>query len=146
MFSKKPEERSPAGAPRTMASSSTFSVFGTDVVVKGDVTASADLHVDGTVVGDITCASLVQGEGSTVEGSIKAETARLAGTVKGTITARELVILRSAKIEGDVHYDALTIEHGATVEGRFAHATRPTPVAGRSEPKEDGEPRLTLAS
>ena len=145
MFSKKPEERSPAGAPRTMASSSTFSVFGTDVVVKGDVTASADLHVDGTVVGDITCASLVQGEGSTVEGSIKAETARLAGTVKGTITARELVILRSAKIEGDVHYDALTIEHGATVEGRFAHATRPTPVAGRSEPKEDGEPRLTLA-
>ena len=145
MFSKKPEERSPAGAPRTMASSSTFSVFGTDVVVKGDVTASADLHVDGTVVGDITCASLVQGEGSTVEGSIKAETARLAGTVKGTITARELVILKSAKIEGDVHYDALTIEHGATVEGRFAHATRPTPVAGRSEPKEDGEPRLTLA-
>ena len=145
MFSKKPEERSPAGAPRTMASSSTFSVFGTDVVVKGDVTASADLHVDGTVVGDITCASLVQGEGSTVEGSIKAETARLAGTVKGTITARELVILNSAKIEGDVHYDALTIEHGATVEGRFAHATRPTPVAGRSEPKEDGEPRLTLA-
>ena len=145
MFSKKPEERSPAGAPRTMASSSTFSVFGIDVVVKGDVTASADLHVDGTVVGDITCASLVQGEGSTVEGSIKAETARLAGTVKGTITARELVILRSAKIEGDVHYDALTIEHGATVEGRFAHATRPTPVAGRSEPKEDGEPRLTLA-
>ena len=145
MFSKKPEERSPAGAPRTMASSSTFSVFGTDVVVKGDVTASADLHVDATVVGDITCASLVQGEGSTVEGSIKAETARLAGTVKGTITARELVILKSAKIEGDVHYDALTIEHGATVEGRFAHATRPTPVAGRSEPKEDGEPRLTLA-
>ena len=128
-----------------MASSSTFSVFGTDVVVKGDVTASADLHVDGTVVGDITCASLVQGEGSTVEGSIKAETARLAGTVKGTITARELIILKSAKIEGDVHYDALTIEHGATVEGRFAHATRPTPVAGRSEPKEDGEPRLTLA-
>ena len=47
-----------------MASSSTFSVFGTDVVVKGDVTASADLHVDGTVVGDITCASLVQGERS----------------------------------------------------------------------------------
>ena len=49
MFSKKPEERSPAGAPRTMASSSTFSVFGTDVVVMGVVTACADLHVDGTV-------------------------------------------------------------------------------------------------
>ncbi|MGX7896115.1 bactofilin family protein [Tsuneonella sp. HG222] len=132
-----------------MASGSTFSVFGTDVVVRGDVAASADLHVDGTVVGDITCASLVQGEKSVVEGSITAETARLAGTVKGTITARELVILKSAKIEGDVHYDALTIEHGATVDGRFAHdAGRPAAPAAsppRGEKTDDGEPRLTLA-
>ena len=52
---------------------------------------------------------------------MKAETARLAGTVEGSITARELVILKTAKITGDVFYDALTIEQGAQVEGRFAH-------------------------
>ncbi|MGZ3173995.1 MAG: bactofilin family protein, partial [Croceibacterium sp.] len=104
-----------------MASHSTFSVIGADVVIKGDISASADLHVDGTIEGDITCASLVQGESSRVEGAIAAETARLSGSVKGTVTARELVILRSARIEGDVHYDALTIEQGAQVEGRFAH-------------------------
>ena len=50
MFSKKPGTRSPQGMPKTVASSgSTFSVIGTDVVIKGDISASADLHVDGRI-------------------------------------------------------------------------------------------------
>ena len=99
--------------------SSTFSVIGSDITIKGDVSATADLHIDGRVEGDIQCASLVQGEASTIQGKIEAETARLAGVVKGSITARELVVLQTARIEGDVHYEALTIEQGASVEGHF---------------------------
>ena len=129
-----------------MASNGTFSVIGADIVIRGDLEASADLHVDGTVQGDIACASLVQGESSRIEGAINAETARLSGTVKGTITARELVILKSARIEGDVHYDALTIEQGAAVEGRFAPSTRrAAPVPQQAGKDEGDEPRLTLA-
>ncbi|MEP0189400.1 MAG: polymer-forming cytoskeletal protein [Erythrobacter sp.] len=101
-------------------SGSTFSVIGSDVTITGNISASADLHVDGTVEGDITCSSLVQGETSSISGAVIAETARLAGQVDGSITARELVILQSARIHGDVHYDALTIEQGAQVDGRFA--------------------------
>jgi cytoskeletal protein CcmA (bactofilin family) len=107
-----------------MASGSTFSVIGADVVIKGDISATADLHVDGTIEGDITCASLVQGEKSTISGAVSAETARFAGKVSGSITARELVILKTARIDGDVHYDALTIEQGAEVDGRFAPNAR----------------------
>ncbi|WP_296675189.1 polymer-forming cytoskeletal protein [Novosphingobium sp.] len=99
---------------------STFSVFGTDIRITGNVHASADLHIDGHVEGDVTCTSLVQGEGSEIQGAVKAETARLSGTVRGTINARDLVILKSARIHGDVHYDSLTIEQGAQVDGRFA--------------------------
>jgi cytoskeletal protein CcmA (bactofilin family) len=107
-----------------MASGSTFSVIGADVVIKGDIAATADLHVDGTIEGDIKCASLVQGEASSIHGAVVAESARLSGKVTGSITARELVILKSARIEGDVHYDALTIEQGAQVDGRFAPNAR----------------------
>jgi cytoskeletal protein CcmA (bactofilin family) len=109
-----------------MGSGSTFSVIGADVVIKGNISASADLHVDGTVEGDIQCASLVQGESSSICGAVVAESARLSGKVSGSITARELVILKSAQIEGDVHYDALTIEQGAQVDGRFAPNARQT--------------------
>lgn len=151
MFSKKPEDRSPAAGVRPVASNTgTFSVIGADVVIRGNITATADLHVDGTVEGDIACAALVQGESSRVEGAIEAETARLSGHVKGTITVRELVILRSARIEGDVHYDTLTIEQGAQVEGRFAgdaaKAPAPRPAAQVLDLGKDEEQRLTIAN
>lgn len=131
------------------SANSTFSVIGTDVVIKGDVSASADLHVDGTIEGDIKCASLVQGETSLISGAVVAETARLSGKVDGSITARELTILKSALIEGDVHYDALTIEQGAQVEGRFApnsqrQAAAPKAIGSSSATGEAG--KLEVAS
>jgi len=129
MFSKKSAESAQPANRQPMAGS-TFSVFGPDVVIAGDVTASADLHIDGRIEGDIRCAALVQGEGSAISGLIEAASARLAGTVRGSITAGSLVILKSARIEGDVTYDELTIEQGAQVDGKLTH---------RSEPK------LTLA-
>jgi cytoskeletal protein CcmA (bactofilin family) len=127
-------------------SAGTFSVLGADVSIKGDVAASADLHVDGRVEGDITCASLVQGQSSEIVGSIRADNARLSGTVRGSITAGELVILKTARIEGDVHYDAVTIEQGAEVDGRFAHRVHAPAEAALPQGSDDGEPRLTLAS
>ena len=128
----------------------TFSVIGTDVTIRGDVEASADLHVDGSVVGDLVCASLVQGESSRIEGAITSDTARLAGSVKGTITVRELVVLKTARIEGDVHYEALTIEQGAQVDGKFApDAAKPKASTSQSavlDLGKDEEARLSLAS
>lgn len=99
---------------------STFSVLGADVVVTGNIAASVDLHLDGRVEGDIQCASLVQGRESVIKGAVTAEVARLAGTVEGSITAKELVIQASARITGDVTYETLTIEQGSQVDGRFS--------------------------
>lgn len=114
----------------------TFSVLGADLAVKGDITASADLHIDGHIEGDITCAALVQGEASVIEGAIRAQTARLAGTVKGGIEVSQLVILKSAHIHGDVKYDVLTIEQGAHIDGRLSHGIKAA----------EGEVPLTLVS
>ncbi|MXP27985.1 polymer-forming cytoskeletal protein [Porphyrobacter algicida] len=133
-------------ASRGSNASSTFSVLGSDIKITGDISASADLHIDGSVEGDISCASLVQGDASTINGAVVAESARLAGRVTGSITARELVILKTAQIEGDVHYDALTIEQGAQVEGRFAHRERRTGTASEAAATQpSGKPELTIA-
>ena len=132
MFSKKSAEAPAPSAParpatpkatpvsKNSSSSGSFSVLGADVTITGNIAASTELHIDGTVEGDIDCASLVQGEASQITGEVKAESARLAGRVDGSIHARELIILRSATINGDVHYEALTVEQGASVQGRFA--------------------------
>lgn len=128
MFSKKPESTARPSA-NGMAAGSTFSVLGPDIAINGDLTATEDLHLDGRVAGDIKCAALVQGQGSDVTGNVTAESARIAGRIKGSIRADVLVILKSARIEGDVSYGTLTIEEGAQVDGKFA------PLAMEAEPK-----------
>lgn len=165
MFSKKPPEQNgaaprpyaaePMPAPRNPNGGSTFSVLGADIVITGDVKAGADLHIDGRVEGDIDCASLVQGEGSEIAGAIRADSARLAGTVRGSIDAGSLTILKSARIHGDVSYDALTIEQGAQVDGRFAHRTGTasatpapveSPVSSPDSSEDDDTARFSLVS
>ena len=108
MFSSKSERNSPRVAAnpamKSMASpGGTFSVIGPDVTIRGDIEASVDLHVDGKVIGNISCASLVQGESSRVEGEIKAESARLSGEVQGTIEVRNLVLIDYAP-DGSLAY------------------------------------------
>lgn len=130
MFSKKPESSArPSGS--SVVAGSTFSVLGPDIAINGDLTATVDLHLDGKINGDIKCAALVQGEASEVTGIVIAESARVAGKIKGSISAGTLVILKTARIEGDVTYGALTIEEGAQVDGKFTHRT--------------AEPKLMLA-
>jgi cytoskeletal protein CcmA (bactofilin family) len=127
MFPKKPSSTTRTTTD-LVSSTGTFSVLGADLAVKGDINATADLHIDGRIEGDITCAALVQGEGSEIIGAITAQSARLAGTVRGTITVVALTIQRSAHIVGDVNYETLTIEQGARVEGRFAQSGAKEPL------------------
>ncbi len=146
MFSKKSAEPDRSAPQRSQSnrpmpsSNSTFSVIGNDITITGDINAATDLHVDGSIDGDIKCSALVQGESSMIAGAVIADTARLAGRVKGSIAAKELVILKTARIEGDVHYDALTIEQGAQVDGRFAPNAR-RDAAAATKPAVNGSAR-----
>ena len=104
MFSKssKAPAAAPPPAPRPVSATGVkhtpFSLIGGDVVISGNVEASVDLHIDGRVDGDVSCANLVQGPDSSVHGAITARAARLAGEVNGAVTADTLVIEASARI------------------------------------------------
>lgn len=111
-----PPQQSGNNAKRGM-----FSVLGPDVIISGNVTASADLHIDGRVEGDVNCGSLAQGAESQIFGSVTAESARLAGAIEGTVRVRQLTVERSAKISGDVEYENITIENGGHIDGRLKH-------------------------
>jgi cytoskeletal protein CcmA (bactofilin family) len=91
------------------------------MIITGNVAATADLHIDGRVDGDVTCGSLVQGPDSVIKGVVKAEIARLAGTIEGSVAVRQLTIERAARITGDVEYETIAIENGASIDGRLKH-------------------------
>jgi cytoskeletal protein CcmA (bactofilin family) len=133
MFSKSkpsPETAPPVGQRASNSvrnTGHTFSMIASDVEIVGNLTAKVDLHIDGTVQGDVVCGSLVQGEGSVIMGKVIAETARLSGKVEGSIEAADLVIEASARITGDVVYQNLTIAPGGQVEGKFKHRSSVAP-------------------
>ena len=101
-----------------------FSVLGADVVVKGNITATNDIHIDGRVEGDVVCGTLAQGADSQIFGSVTAETARLAGAIEGAVRIKQLTIERTARITGDVEYESITIENGGHIDGRLKHMSQ----------------------
>jgi cytoskeletal protein CcmA (bactofilin family) len=153
MFSKsKPSpEAAPQASPQARnnmrgGSGHTFSIIASDVEIVGNLSAKVDLHIDGKVQGDVTCGSLVQGEGSLISGKVTAQSARLSGKVEGSIEAGDLVIEASARIAGDVLYENLTIAPGGQVEGQFKHRASRGPNILKSTVDMGGHDPLILGA
>jgi cytoskeletal protein CcmA (bactofilin family) len=107
------------GQKAHVADGGTFSFIGAEVTVTGDIDSPGRLHIDGKVTGNISCGTLTQGESGVVHGNIVAADATLAGLVDGAVEATTLQLEASARITGDVLYEALGIATGAEVDGRF---------------------------
>lgn len=107
------------GAAGASGAGGALSFIGSEVAITGNVSGKGDLHLDGSVDGDIHCASLILGPGGRIKGNITAERATLGGTVGGTVNARTLIVEKTARISGDLSYESVSIETGALVEGRL---------------------------
>lgn len=113
----------------------TMSVMGPDITVTGNIEALVDLNIEGRIVGDVRCATLVLGATSVVTGSIKADRVRVSGKVEGAIETTDLAIEAGAHVKGDVSYSRIRIANGAILEGQLTHK----PVE-----ESDAEVKLTL--
>ena len=95
--------------------------FGRSICVKGDITGSEDLTVDGQVDGRIDLPNhvLTVGPNATICADITAKTVMIFGTVLGSVTAHERVeIRRSGSVEGDVTTARLVVQDGAILSGK----------------------------
>lgn len=127
MFNKRDDAQASTYQPATTtrrpngSSGAGFSVIGADVVVTGNVKASADLHIEGRVDGDLDCGNLVVGPEAVIEGQVRADSARVAGKIDGAVSIRQLTVEAGARITGDVEYETISLETGAQVDGRLKH-------------------------
>ena len=90
-------------------------IIGEGSVLKGNLSSSGNVRLEGKVIGDLSSSSKVAcGETSVVDGNVVAENAEIAGKVTGKVTVDELLILKStASIHGDISTSNLIIESGA---------------------------------
>lgn len=110
-------------------------------VIKGNVQASGDFRMDGTLEGDITLnGKLVIGESGLVTGNVVCQNANIIGTVNGNITVKELLSLyATANVRGDIMINKLSIEPGATFSGtcRMLDEVRHSDMAAVAEQNDE---------
>ena len=101
-----------------------MSMIGADIVVTGNIEASVDLQIEGRVVGDVRCATLILGEKSCVQGRIYADRVRVSGKVEGAIETGDLAVEATAQVSGDVTYARLRVVNGGVLEGKVTRRAR----------------------
>ena len=84
--------------------------------------------MQGRAWGDVKVERLVVGEAAELEGAVEAASVEVRGRVMGSITARQVRLAPSARVEGDITYEQLCIELGAQFEGKCIR-NKSTPAA-----------------
>src|SRR5438874_4392113 len=116
-------EPAAAAAPRTAATTTTTAdqaTIGKSLVIKGEVTGSESLYIDGRVEGSINLSGnrVTVGRNGVVAANINAREIVVLGKVRGNLTASDRVDIRSdGSLTGDVVAARLSIEDGAFFKG-----------------------------
>ena len=103
------------------APASSLAQIGKSVFIKGELTGSEDLYLDGRVEGSIALQgnSLTVGPNGQVKASVDAKGVVVQGKLDGNIQASDRVELRkSAVVNGDISTQRISIEEGAFLKGK----------------------------
>jgi cytoskeletal protein CcmA (bactofilin family) len=105
-----------------MAGSENFAHLGRSVFIRGELSGSEDVFVDGQVEGTIQLNgnSLTIGPNGRIRANITAKSVTVNGSVDGNIEAGERTDLRkTAVVKGDVRTRRIAIEEGAYFPGKL---------------------------
>ena len=123
-FSKKFNSEPPLlGRPNFMDAPKTseFAHIGKSVIIKGELTGSEDLYIDGQVEGTIELRSnnLTIGPNGQVKANVNAKGVTVQGKLEGNINASQRAELRKSAITvGDISTQRISIEEGAYFKGK----------------------------
>ena len=111
----------PAAVPRPVTTTtSDQATIGKSLVIKGEVTGSEYLYIDGRVEGSINLSGnrVTIGRNGVVSANINAREIVVLGKVRGNLTASDRVDIRSdGSLTGDVVAARISIEDGAFFKG-----------------------------
>jgi cytoskeletal protein CcmA (bactofilin family) len=95
-------------------------LIGNGTTIKGEIIASGDVRIDGTIIGTVkSSGKIIIGQQGVVEGDLMCNSTDVSGRVKGTIRVDELTSLKStSRIEAELYTKQLFIEVGAIFTGK----------------------------
>ncbi len=138
----------PTPVPRPATTSTTTAdqaTIGKSLVIKGEVTGSESLYIDGRVEGSINLSGnrVTVGRNGVVAANINAREIVVLGKVRGNLTASDRVDIRSdGSLTGDVVAARISIEDGAFFKGGIDIRKGGQP----GQPKANGEDKSVPSS
>src|SRR5690554_8154384 len=100
-------------------------LIGARTELKGDITFSGGLRIDGKLKGNVTAkgegnSTLILSENAVIIGNVTVPHVIANGTIKGTVRASERIELQpKADITGDIYYKVLEVVVGAVINGNL---------------------------
>lgn len=136
-----PDLPPPPGAPRAATPPSAAPSMGTparglstlsaDLQFEGNVSGAGDLQIDGQVKGDVRVGRLIVGETGAIEGGVAADYIEVRGRVVGAVSGKQVKLISTAYVDGDITAEQLSIDVGAYFQGRCIQGRRDAPAAPR---------------
>ena len=116
-------------------------LIGGQVTVRGDISFSGGLYIEGTVHGAViaedgpSVAVLTVSEKGSIHGEVRAPHVVMNGQLRGDVYASERIELGAhARIEGNVYYKVAEMAAGAMITGRMVHGeTQPQKALPKPE-------------
>lgn len=125
----------PAPAPTPPTPSRGLSTLSSDLRFEGAITGSGDLQIDGAVKGDIRVGRLIVGETGAVEGNVASDYLEVRGRIVGGVTGKQVKLISTAYLDGDITAEQLSIDIGAYFQGRVLQSRREAPEAVAPAPR-----------
>src|SRR5262245_16414803 len=104
----------PLGTPRAYSGPSIISGA---LSIVGRLEGAGDIQVEGKIDGDIRGQNVRIGMGASVKGTVHGELVELAGTLDGKIEARQAVLGKTSRMNGDIIHQTLQIDEGSYFNG-----------------------------
>lgn len=102
------------------------SIIGADLSIVGNIVSGSELHIEGTVQGDIQGVNILVRDTAKITGTITGQDVIVQGQVMGSVKSDRVVLAASCKLEGDVFHQSLSIEQGAFFEGKSRRGSAQT--------------------
>lgn len=118
-------------------------VIGKSVTIRGELSGSEDLYMDGDIEGTITLPEhgLTIGPNAMVKADIRVRDLVVFGKVTGNLTATGRVDIRnSAVVNGDIVSGRLSIEENATISGKVSlggEKSQPVAATATAQPAQE---------
>lgn len=127
-----PQAAAPAATPPQPGRG--LSTLSSDLTFDGNVSGGGDLQIDGQVKGDVRVGRLIVGETGAIEGGVSADYVEVRGRVVGAVSGKQVKLIATAYVDGDITAEQLSIDIGAYFQGRVLQGRREAPAAPKPTP------------